>query len=68
MNKLKLRVIFDCRERIYDQDQVIGHKAVYEKMGNFLNWQEILDFMSAQSLNDVDCEIFDIRPIEEVSE
>lgn len=64
MKTLKLRVIFDCRERIYCDDECIGHKPVFEEQKYLDNWQEVLDFIHSKYLNDIDCEVFDIRPEE----
>lgn len=64
MKTLKLRVIFDCRERIYCDDECIGHKELFEEQKLLNNWQDVLDFIHVRYLNDIDCEVFDIRPEE----
>lgn len=64
MKQLRLRVIFDCRERIYSDEEVIGHKAITEVMVFLNNWQDVLDFISDKSLHDIDCEVFNIVPCE----
>lgn len=59
-----LCVIFDCRKRIYSNDEVVGHGQIYETQAILKNWQEVIDFINRQYLNDVDCEVLDIRPME----
>lgn len=61
---LRLRVLFNCRDRIYDGSDVIGYTPVYEKQVYLKNWQEVLDYIKAKSFHDIDCEVFDIVPSE----